>query len=386
MDNRFSVESAFYPMGKNVEEKKVYLILDNGLPAIEVNRHLILQQLRYSRPVSSSAYAICTFMNFLDEIGTDVLAVKLKDIYDYLFTSYVDDGKSYKTIMRYITEIANMYESFALRNYGLDESILRPVSNGIHIKKNRRSESLTKIGMLRKEFLPKATEFASYYTKWYTKDEMIAISNELPLVHRCIFWVTILTGLRIDSALSITVNTVNLKDRILWPTRTKTKKSHVSWVPEMLAKFIEEYLIDERSRIVEHTESTSAYLFLSQNGSPVTYHAYIAALRRAGMAAEKANPSLAPLVLHSHAGRSTFAAALRSYQLARRRQNIETFTDSDFCNLMDWTSLQCLDNYDIMTRVQEVSPLLSTFFEEMFDHATANRYQSWDVTVNASPN
>ena len=31
---------------------------------------------------------------------------------------------------------------------------------------------------------------------------------------------------------------------------------------------------------------------------------------------------------------------------------------------MDWTSLQCLKNYDLATRIQEVSPLMEGFYRE----------------------
>jgi len=66
---------------------------------------------------------------------------------------------------------------------------------------------------------------------------------------------------------------------------------------------------------------------------------------------------------------------LRSYQLEQRRQGKATLTDTDFCNLMDWKSLASLEHYDITTRTQEVSPLLSDFYAQYMNFAEINRSQ-----------
>ena len=70
------------------------------------------------------------------------------------------------------------------------------------------------------------------------------------------------------------------------------------------------------------------------------------------------HPELELKALHTHAGRSTFAATLRTFQLEMRRRGVPTFSDEDFCALMDWKSMQCLEHYDLVTRAEEVSSLV----------------------------
>ena len=114
------------------------------------------------------------------------------------------------------------------------------------------------------------------------------------------------------------------------------------------------------------TGSTSEYLFLGRNGKPVTYSAYRAALIAAAEQVRKKHPELGLTEAHTHAGRSTFAAALRSYQKKQQAEGMPTLTDDDFCKQMDWSSLQCLDNYDILTRAQIVSPIIDQFQTDFF--------------------
>ena len=96
----------------------------------------------------------------------------------------------------------------------------------------------------------------------------------------------------------------------------------------------------------------------------MSYGTYYSALKRAAEKVRKKYPELELGTVHTHAGRSTFAAALRSYQLRERRLGHETLSDEDFCILMDWRSLQCLKDYDLATRIQEISPLLEGFYQK----------------------
>lgn len=183
----------------------------------------------------------------------------------------------------------------------------------MRIKYNRKDPSLTMISALRKEFLSKEVSNDSVYTKWYSDEELEAISAELLLVHRCIFWDTVFTVHRVDSALSITMETIDLRKRRVSPTRTKTGQSYVSVVPQYLADMIETYIIEERSKVVSRTGSSCKYLFLNRDGNPVPYALYNAALKRAGEQVRLKNTSLNLQNVHTHAGRSTFAAVLRTY-------------------------------------------------------------------------
>ena len=118
-------------------------------------------------------------------------------------------------------------------------------------------------------------------------------------------------------------------------------------------------------------DTDSEYFFVGSNGNPVTYGAYRSALESARI---KINAKYGWDIkaLHTHAGRSTFAAAIRSYQLEQQRKGVPTFSDVDFCNLMDWKSLDSLKHYDLVHRVQDAAPMLIDFYKNYDVLASAN--------------
>lgn len=362
IEARYTVERGIYE-DKNGEHL-CYFVLDYGVPAIEINRYMIPKQLRYARPVSTSCYNICRFLNTMDDMGIQLEEVTMDDIFQYLKDEYENSQKSYSTIRRYILDISDLYENLALDNHKIDQSLLQPYSGTqVRVVRNRKSTKITKVSALRRRFLPKCGSMRNYqYNKWYSEEQIEAIAAELPINHRCVFLLTVFLGYRVDSALSVTMEKLSLRERLIEPTRSKTGKTHVSSIPPGVYEVIEDYLYNYRSIITEKTGSTSDYVFLDVHGNPISYHAYNAALKRAGERAMKKNPGLGLTKLHTHAGRSTFARALRDFQLDARRNHKPGLTDDDFCTCMDWKSMQSLHFYDSTTRAQDAAPLLEDFF------------------------
>ena len=186
----------------------------------------------------------------------------------------------------------------------------------------------------------------SAYVKWYSAEQINAIADALPLVYRCIFLDTVYVGHRVGGALSLTLDSVDLYNGTVTPTKSKTGKIHTSYIPAPLIEDMRQYLIEVRRNIA--TDSNA--FFIGRNGKSVTYQAYRMALESARITVNK-KYGWNIEALHTHAGRSTFAAALRTYQLDCRRNGIPTFSDVDFCNLMDWKSLDSLKHYDLINRI-----------------------------------
>ncbi len=128
----------------------------------------------------------------------------------------------------------------------------------------------------------------------------------------------------------------------------------------MLVSRISTYINEMRSLYI----SDSEYLFIGRNGLPITYNAYLKALQRAS---EKSGINEK---LHTHSGRATFLYKLRSFQLEQKRAGRETITDEDICQLMDWKSMQCLNNYDKINRIQEISPLIAEFQKDIYKNGS----------------
>ena len=365
----YSVDRGFITVD-NVE-RSFYLVLRDGLPATDLNKHLILKQRKSAHPCSTGAYVIAKLLNEMFDRGFEIEDISRGLIYDYFLDAYVEDGKAYKTILSYITIIGDLFDDLVVHRIPIHETLLNMDIDVLTVVKDKKERRyITNIPLMRKEFVPNKHAVISNsmlsYTKWYTREQIDALAEELPLVYRCIFLDTVMTGHRVDSALSITLMTFNPREQYILPTRTKTGRYHRSHLPGYLAELIYTYQVEDRAAIVRKTQSPSEYLFLGRNGDPVTYGAYRAALVAAGKRVQEKYPELGLSDVHTHAGRSTFAAALRSFQKSQEAKGIHTFSDDDFCKQMDWASLQCLENYDILTRAQTVSPIIDQFQTDFF--------------------
>ena len=367
--NPYTVERAL--IERKGELTPCYLVLRDGIPATAINKHLLVKQAKYAHPCSTPAYVIEDFLNTMDSYGLSIEEITRGNIYDYLSEAYVEDGKAYKTILSYITHIGDLFDDLQIHGFQLHPSLLTTDKHAFYVIRNKKAKRhITTIPLMRAEFIPNKNAALSSgmisYTKWYTKEQILAIQAELSPVYRCIFLDTVTTGHRVDSALSITLQSINMREHWIMPTRTKTGRNHRAFLPEFLSEQIYTYQIEDRAAIVRKTGTDSQFLFLGRNGKPVTYAAYRAALQTAAKKVRTIHPELGLTEVHTHAGRSTYAAALRSYQKSQQAKGIPTFTDDDFCKLMDWASMQCLDNYDILTRTQDLSPLVEKFQDGFF--------------------
>ncbi len=373
---RFKVKKFLYPCGANGERKEMNLIVDNHFAAAEINRHLVFAQMDRGNPISTPIYYLCIYLNYLDEHGLEAIDVKMSDIQDFLQELYIDGlpyaGKgtpcSHSAIQDYIEVLSKLYDNLSLRGYKLDESLytrsqmmmLAPAKGRkkAHILDGK--EHLTMIHYLSYMFRPNQNNAPkSTYVKWYSAEQINTIADALPLVYRCIFLDTVYVGHRVGGALSLTLDSVDLYNGTVTPTKSKTGKVHTSYIPAPLIEDMRQYLIEVRRNI----ETDSNAFFIGRNGKPVTYQAYRAALESARVEVNK-KYGWNIEALHTHAGRSTFAAALRTYQLDCRRNGNPTFSDVDFCNLMDWKSLDSLKHYDLINRIHEISPLIKELYSD----------------------
>lgn len=362
---RFTVQDALSE-GKS---KRYYIIMDWDVPASDVNRHLLIAQKERHRSVSSNAYYICNFLNTIYFDGLSLDTVTYDYIGAYLDSLYLDKGKSRTVIWAIISALTALFEDLAVRDFQLDASLLR--YPGKHVTITEKNQSKTLLKELRKSYPKRKSERInekSVYTKWYTQEQIVAIANAFPIVDRCIFLDTVYTGHRIDTALSLELQDFDPKGNTVYGRYTKTGKTHKAHIPDSLVDLINTYLIQIRSYIVEKTGSKSTSLFLNRDGSPRTYRAYYNSMRRVEEKLKQTQPELGVTSLHTHAGRSTFLAAIRSYQLEQRRHNKETFTDADLLTLMDWRTMGSLENYDKLTREFETLPFQKAFMQEQFNY------------------
>lgn len=112
---RYTVGYCLYPHGKDDSvETRMRLIFDDGLPATELNRHLVMAQLNRSKPLGTTVYQLCIYLNYLDMRGLKAVDATMDIIYGFLCELYVDglpyagDGtpKSYNTICDYVETLS----------------------------------------------------------------------------------------------------------------------------------------------------------------------------------------------------------------------------------------------------------------------------------------
>lgn len=362
---------------KSGHEEKYLIILQNGIPMVNVNTRFIVLQKGQCRPRTTEIYDFCRYLNYLSSIEKVMETATQMDIYSFLSELYIEENKSYENIRTYCKAISKVYECYATLGFSLDESIYRDdikliLTGNVNGKTKKSNDYITKTNKLIYLFKPKKKDFRMpQYLKWYQDFEIQEISNQLRLAYRCIYLISIYSGFRVDSILSITLDTVSLKNGYVKPTRTKTGIMHAAVLPEFVIQLLETYVMEIRTPLASQTGFLSNYLFLTQNGVnkglPVKYEAYRSALLVAAKKAKKMNDRVSTDIVHTHAGRSTFLSRIRSYQLNEKRLGHKTLSDEDICLLMDWTSMQCLKNYDLLTRIQELSPFVGELMDNIYD-------------------
>lgn len=365
---RFSVAIAIFEETETHPEYALHLILDEGIPDVHVNQVFLSKSQRNKkrndsvREATSHLYQWAVFANYLwDESNIYYMDATSTDILNFLYFLSVEQGMRNNNIKSYVNTISKVYEHLAIKNCSLDKSLFHPlpemaICGGLRSK----HRSLTYISKMT-NLLPREsilTGSMPSYCKWYTSQQIDVLQKNLRLDYACIFLISVYTGMRASSVLSLHLDAFDAKNRTLAEKRSKTGQVHTCIIPSSLSSMLTTYIVEMRSMYM----SSSEFLFVQRNSSPVSYNAYRKALCTAANKAGFKEP------VHTHAGRSTFLANLRSYQLRERRLGHETFSDADICLLMDWTSLQCLYNYDLLTRIQEVSPLLDTLQQEIYSN------------------
>ena len=134
----------------------------------------------------------------------------------------------------------------------------------------------------------------------------------------------------------------------------------------MLQRSLVEYMETERRRVVEKAGEDNDFLFLASKGKnagkPLSYNAFHLALKAAERKIHETHPDKQDLILHTHAGRSTFFNRLMHDNLERKQRGENYLSDSQICHLMDWSSMDCLDAYyDFQERALPPTPLYEDF-------------------------
>lgn len=82
---RFTVGYCLYPHGENNSiETRMRLIFDDGLPATELNRHLVMAQLNRDKPLGTTVYQLCIYLNYLDMRGLEAVNATIAEYWHFI--------------------------------------------------------------------------------------------------------------------------------------------------------------------------------------------------------------------------------------------------------------------------------------------------------------
>lgn len=353
---------------------KSYCILKD-LPdlSVPVNTALVDLQMKRKDAASSLCYYARHFCDYLLGKGiTDLADVTAADL-RFFAEELIAAGKSAAVVGAYASLIGEIFNAFMELNGRPNSTLLKgdaAFAAGGRGKKRRSNYTLASTIIRRKiskkERRQKATMVS--YTKWFSPEEVQLVAQNLPLRDRCIFLISVETGYRISSVLSILTNAQDIKNGFVEETFSKTGPTHAARISSQLQRLLVEYITTERKRVVEKTGEGNEHLFLTNKGknvgNPVSYNAFYLALKTAEKKIRESQPDKQDMVLHTHAGRSTFFNRLMHDNLDRKQRGENPLSDAQISHLMDWTSMECLQAYyDYQERALPPTPLYKDFLQ-----------------------
>lgn len=135
---RFTVGYCLYPHGENNSiETRMRLIFDDGLPATELNRHLVMAQLNRDKPLGTTVYQLCIYLNYLDMRGLEAVNATMDNLYNFLCELYIDGlpygcnkaPKSYNNICDYVDVIISVQDVLKANDRTKLESIVEHIGS-----------------------------------------------------------------------------------------------------------------------------------------------------------------------------------------------------------------------------------------------------------------
>ena len=333
----------------NYRGQSVKTVFINGRPDVPTTDALLrLQKGRHS--TNSLAYYARYFLVFLNSINvgtlSDVTCAHMRQYSDHL------NGLGYSAeVQEKCAEIvANIFDSF--RELGGTVSPTLITGDSIYqltAKTTRRGKHSTIAGNIILHHAPSkktaGKDILPNYTKWLSDDDIAIVRRNLSVRDRCIFGISVETGYRISSVLSIPNQPDQFRSNIVEETFSKCGPVHQAKISSATQSDIVAYINGPRRRAVKKYGNDCGALFLTVAGRPLSYAAYRKNLQYAQDKIQANYPDKQGLVLHTHAGRSTFFNKLMRQNHAAKIAGKPYLSDQQIMTLMDWKTMDCLKAY-----------------------------------------
>lgn len=345
----------FDERGGHVER---WLIVEDDIPIYRINEWIDFKSIRKIKTGKEYACKLVVFLNFLDKTEIEFKNACYDDVLRFLmYMTYGDQntliipltvGKlSYSTLSKYITVITGFYQ-------WLDKTVGSNMAFETRQNHAKRSYLYGQIYQYEyKTIIDKhilSLNSVREYIKWYTEDEIKAISNNFfTFRDKAIFLIT-LEGFRIDEVLSMKLDDYDHSKRLINPTRSKGKpdsntssfKHRVVFLPKSTCEIIDKYIFTERMNAEIESGKLNQSLFINVKkctvqGETLKYRSYWGTFKncakRAGFDETK---------IRIHSGRSTKVMKCLEHQALHPEDGI---TDVIIAEMLGWRNLQSMEHY-----------------------------------------
>ena len=351
-------ECSYYDITRTENRITGYIIIHSEKYPFWVNRYL--HSLNSSTTAKQYAYKLCTYLNYLEEVlninyhdatNTDLdkffmfLASKERDTNLYNFAGAARSGN---TVKSYFYCIKGLYE-FIINKNGHTKTTSKLVECSPNKDSLLYSQNISyKKAKLTIDNAYKKGKPQVQYIKWYTSDEIKAISDSLKTLRDKAIFALTLEGCRIDEALSLKLTSIDMRTGIVTTERSKGRQTGNTGrsfkISDSTLAIYRNYLDNERSevemKILKKGEvpTNIAFINLRQGktfGQPLSYRNFLSILKTA---AEKAG--LDSKLIRTHSGRSTAAMEAFKAQL-----DDPTLTDEQIKEHFGWANINSAAPY-----------------------------------------
>ena len=345
---RYTVEKSLLT-GPNMKDHVFYMVMDNGIPEFTVNEWLDMKSARSPRTGRQYAYSIVRFLNFLSENGKDYKSATKKDILQFIGIVMRGDEKIVP-IKSAVTGSTGAYYLGVIKYFYryLEDSdnpdLVVRLENKVHRVSNQAYlygqiwDMDTKEILKQKVLFPKSKK---EHVKWYTEEQKEAILSNLNTNRDKAIFLLSLQGMRIDEILMLRLDDYEPSKKTIQINYAKGGKSRKVFLTAKTIKYLEDYIMNERST-VEEKVGVKEEMFLNIRGGKnfgqvVKYSNILKILKRA---AEHAG--LNPDMVRTHSGRSTWTMDMIHYQAEHPEDNI---SDAAIMLAGGWSSPSSMKPY-----------------------------------------
>lgn len=335
-----------------------HMITDNYIPFFRANQWIELKSIRKASTGLEYAKKLAKFLNWLDQQGLSYNQASnrhVRDFLHYLIFGDLENGRllsiqstvGSSTLEQYITVITGFYRW--LNEIEHTEMVWRE-------KRTRANKSFLYGQIYTYEYHRLVDGYAAMlkpgrdYIKWYDeKTKRLLCENFQTLRDEAVLRLTF-EGLRIDEALSVTLDSYSATERLIQPSRSKGRISatvgrntlRTVALPSKTCEILDRYIQTERAIAEIESGKISQYIFINLNagaaqGKPLGYRNYLKILkrcaRRAGIDERK---------IRTHNGRSTKVMEFLEHQALHPEDNI---TDGIIMEVFGWRDFSSIDHY-----------------------------------------